>query len=74
MAHSRRMGVISSALPGLSGGGASADVTNEEEEEEDGGERERGTGAGEGCGVENVKSGRARSKERRMGKMRGRKM
>lgn len=33
MAHSRRMGVISSTLPGLSRGGARTDVENEEREE-----------------------------------------
>lgn len=32
MAHSRRMGVISSTLPGLSRGGARTDVENEERE------------------------------------------
>lgn len=50
MAHSRRMGVISSALPGLSGEGHGTDVRNQEEEEEDGGERERGVRAREGRG------------------------
>lgn len=44
MAHSRRMGVISSTLPGLSRGGARTDVENEE----------RGIGGEEGCGFEHT--------------------
>lgn len=34
-AHSRRMGVVSSALPGLSGEGGSTDVEEEEQREEE---------------------------------------